>query len=301
MICSNHHTRSRSGCRLTATCLLLLAVGVPTPAAAQQSADPVPPLVEETAPPPQPAPSDESTNDPSENPEESASSQPADEPTSDPSDPAQPEDGPTEATPNDPATTAAPADSVALGDADPNGTDPYGTSTAEADSEPLEPALDSDYESSAPPELEPVKPPSPFRQGGIQVGLGVGWASTSRESWTILGAGVGVFVFDGVQVELGSTFWLGGDPFVATITPALRYVFHFVPMVQPYVGTFYRHYFLDSGYLDTDSIGARGGVYFSLGKHVIVGGGIAYEHFLDDDVFTRRDDVYPELSIAAIF
>ncbi|HXS18017.1 MAG TPA: hypothetical protein VN764_12555, partial [Polyangiaceae bacterium] len=85
------------------------------------------------------------------------------------------------------------------------------------------------------------------------------------------------------------------------ITPSLTYVFHFVPVVQPYLGTFYRHYFVAEGYLDTDSIGGRGGVYVALGKHVYMGGGIVYEHFFDDHVFTQRDDVYPEITVAFSF
>ena len=159
----------------------------------------------------------------------------------------------------------------------------------------------SSYEQSPPPTLEPIRPPSPFRQGQIRLGAGVGWASTYSESWTILGVGAGFYVLDGLAIEFDSTFWVGGTPFVATTTPGVRYVFHFVPVVQPYLGTFYRHYFVNRGWSDTNSVGARAGVYFPLGPHVIVGGGAVYEHFLDDDLFVNRDDVYPELSIAFMF
>ncbi len=162
-------------------------------------------------------------------------------------------------------------------------------------------AATNEYESSSLPQEPERVTPWLYRQGRIRFGAGFGWTSTSNESWTILSAGLGVFPWDGVLVELDSTFWLGGSPFVATLTPGLRYVFHFVPTVQPYVGGFYRHYFLGDGYPDTDSVGARAGVYFMIGQHLLIGGGAAYEHFVNEAVFVRQDDVYPELTFSLVF
>lgn len=143
--------------------------------------------------------------------------------------------------------------------------------------------------------------PWPFQQWRINLGVGLGWASSRDETWTILGVGAGLYVMDGLNVGVSGTFWVGGSPFVSTITPTLTYVFHFVPVVQPYLGTFYRHYFVGDGYLDTDSVGGRGGVYIPMGKHVYLGGGIVYEHFFDKHVFEQQDDVYPEITIAFSF
>ncbi len=148
--------------------------------------------------------------------------------------------------------------------------------------------------SSADLDLFLKRPPTPFDQGRLRLGIGLGWTSTSRTDWLILGAGLGFYVIDGLEVALDSTFWVVGDPFVATLTPGLRYVFIQLPSVKPYIGAFYRHYFVGDGYDDTDSLGGRLGVYFMLSKNAYIGGGIVYEHFLDDDLFASRDQFYPE-------
>lgn len=166
---------------------------------------------------------------------------------------------------------------------------------------PTETAHEPSYESSPEPERPKKEVPSPFRQWSISLGLGLGWASSGSSNWTILGAGAGVFVVDGLKLGFDSTFWVGDKPFIATTTPSLTYIFHMVPVVHPYLGAFYRHYFVDSGYSDTDSLGGRGGVYFVIGRHLFIGGGIVYEHFLDDNLFTSRNDVYPEISFTFAF
>lgn len=164
-----------------------------------------------------------------------------------------------------------------------------------------ETAEDPSYQSSPEPEKPKKEVPTPFQQWRISLGVGLGWASSGSSNWTILGVGAGVFVLDGLKVGFDSTFWVGDKPFIATVTPSLTYVFHMVPVVRPYLGTFYRHYFVDNGYADTDSIGGRAGLYFVIARNLFIGGGIIYEHFLDKDLFTNRDDVYPELSFTFAF
>lgn len=210
----------------------------------------------------------------------------------------------TDSAENEPSSTtsgsihqpAAVSSQIPLGDPEP----------APAPREPTPPpnydtAQEPSYEASPKPERPKKEVPSPFRQWSISLGLGLGWASSGSSNWTILGAGAGVFVVDGLKLGFDSTFWLGDKPFIATTTPSLTYIFHMVPVVHPYLGAFYRHYFVDSGYLDTDSLGGRGGVYFVIGRHLFIGGGVVYEHFLDDNLFTSRNDVYPEISFTFAF
>jgi hypothetical protein len=169
---------------------------------------------------------------------------------------------------------------------------------------PAEPPPESTV---APVEEPPAKPPStagPFAKGSIHVGGTIGVSTTvggsSSRTWFILGVGAGYFFLDGLEAHGDTTFWIG-DPFVATLTPGVRYVFHMVPVVKPYVGTFYRHYFVTGVLSDSDSLGARGGVNFMLGHNSYVAGGVIYEHFLDDALFENPDQVYPEITIAIAF
>jgi len=123
---------------------------------------------------------------------------------------------------------------------------------------------------------------------------------SSSRTWFILGIGAGYFFVDGLEGHADSTFWIG-DPFLATLTPGVRYVFHMVPVVKPYVGTFYRHYFVTGPLSDSDSLGARAGVNFMIGRNSYVAGGVIYEHFLDDALFENPDQVYPEITVAIAF
>jgi len=147
---------------------------------------------------------------------------------------------------------------------------------------------------------EPSQQPTPFDQGRIRLAGGLSWASTPETDWTILAIGAGVFVLDGLAVEVDTTFWLGGDPFIATVTPGLRYVFTMIPSVKPYIGNFYRRYFIENQ-VDANAVGARAGVYFILGDWMVVGAGAVYEHILESDVFAEQDEIYPELSFAMSF
>lgn len=162
------------------------------------------------------------------------------------------------------------------------------------------------YSTPQPP-TEPPKIPSPFDQGRVRLGVVLGWAQASSGfstiNWVLLGLSGGYYVLDGLEPNLGTSFWIG-DPFIATVSPGLNYVFHMVPTVKPYVGGFYRHYFVtDNSFAwdDTDSIGARGGVYFMIAPMSYFGGGVAYEHFLDENLFSNVDQVYPEITISIAF
>jgi hypothetical protein len=151
------------------------------------------------------------------------------------------------------------------------------------------------------PEPPAARPPSPFDQGTLRVGIGLGFVSSYSEDWLILGLGFGGFVLDGLEAHLDTTFWVIGDPFMATLTPGVRYVLHFVPKVKPYIGAFYRHYFVSDNHLDTDAIGGRVGLNFMTSPMSYFGAGLVYEHFLDADLFSDQDQFYPEITFAFSF
>lgn len=162
---------------------------------------------------------------------------------------------------------------------------------------------------STAPRVEPPeqKKTGPFSAGSLRLGLLVGYTSVTQgfedTSWLILGGGLGYYALDGVEVALDSSFWVIGEPFIATITPGVRYVFHQLPLLKPYVGTFYRRYFV-SKFSDTDAVGARAGLLFMTGKSSYFGAGLVYEHLFektDDAYFGENDYWYPELTLSLSF
>lgn len=143
----------------------------------------------------------------------------------------------------------------------------------------------------------------PFLRNRVRVTALVGFGATNTDDYLILGAGVGYFVVDGLEIGLDYDAWLIGDPVMHRLSPETRYVFHFVEVVKPYIGVFYRHTFV-GGYDDFDQIGARGGVYFAPRSGVFfVGGGAVYERLLDcsDGLIIDCDAVYPEVFVGASF
>ena len=211
--------------------------------------------------------------------------------------------------------TAAPAEGTAPVEGAPvEGAVPATATATTAATAPLPPSpppvdLDDSDEELTPAEPEVKSQPAdkvnttppPFRRGSIALSVGLGWASSGSSSWTILGVGGGYFVIDGLKLGVDGTFWIGDKPFVSTVTPNATYIFTFVPMVQPYIGAMYRHYFVSNDLPDTDSIGGRLGVLFALGRNIYMGGGVLYEHFTDDDVFEKRDQFYPEIMVGFSF
>jgi hypothetical protein len=131
---------------------------------------------------------------------------------------------------------------------------------------------------------------------GLSIVLGS--ATLGESDYIVLGAGLSYYLFDGLSLGLDGDVWLGDDPSVYTLTPQARYVLYFVPLLKPYVGAFYRHYFIGSPYDDLNSVGGRAGVYLVTGGGGYLGLGALYEKFLScDDTFTDCDSWYPELTV----
>ena len=150
-------------------------------------------------------------------------------------------------------------------------------------------------------EPEVVNDASPFAAGRTRLTVLVGSGSTGSDTYLILGAGIGRFIAKGLEVGVDYEAWLFGDPVLQRLSPELRYVFAFVPKVQPYVGIFYRHTFV-SDFDDLDSAGARGGLYFAPRGPLSVGAGVVYEKQLScNESVMECDSVYPELTLAFTF
>ncbi len=192
-----------------------------------------------------------------------------------------------------PALTASPL----LGDEAPP---PPAPSTDETVPPPPPPPS---YEEPAPPPPPDEPPPrrtaGPFARGSVRLSLLIGTGWTSLDEYLILGAGVGYYLVDGLELGLDYEAWLFGDPVLHRLSPGVRYVFHMVPVIKPYVGAFYRHTFVND-FNDFNYVGGRAGLFYAPERSgVYVGGGAVYEHLLNckDRGFTDCDDVYPEIFI----
>ena len=157
-------------------------------------------------------------------------------------------------------------------------------------------------------EAEPVthqdaRSAGPFSQHAVRLTATAGAGATRYESYLILGAGIGYFLFDGLTVGIDYLAWIGGTPFVQQLAPEIRYVFHFVPTVKPYVGTYYRHAFI-ADYDDLDYLGGRAGIYWVPPQsRAYFGAGMAYERLINcsSSALTDCDVFLPEVAIGITF
>src|SRR5262249_7543409 len=118
---------------------------------------------------------------------------------------------------------------------------------------------------------EPVRK-TPFDQGRFALSVGGGTQSALGAQYYVLGVGAGYFVLDGLELGVAGVVELGGSPFIAKLSPGVRYLAQ--PLVGkwpliPYVGTFYTHWFIGGGYADVDTIGARSGLVYVSGNAVL--------------------------------
>jgi hypothetical protein len=141
-----------------------------------------------------------------------------------------------------------------------------------------------------------------FDQGKVSGTVTLGRGEALGNTYTTLGAGVGYMVAEGLMAGISGELWMGDDPDIQKITPELRYTFTRVDPVKPYVGGFFTRTFYD-GYEDTNSWGARGGIYIPFSAKVAMNVGLVYEKLMDCDEAVYRDcsQVYPEAGVLFSF
>jgi hypothetical protein len=154
----------------------------------------------------------------------------------------------------------------------------------------------------APEPRAPRPDQRPFLQGSPSLTLTLGSAWVGSNDYFIVGAGLGYYALDGLEVGLDGAIWLFDSPTIGTLTPQIKYVVHQLPIIKPYIGSFYRHYFVGDGIEDLDSVGARVGIYIVSGKGAYFGIGGLYEHMLDcNENVLECDDWYPEFIVGISF
>lgn len=144
--------------------------------------------------------------------------------------------------------------------------------------------------------------PGPFAEGSIRISAILGVAQQEDATAFILGAGVGYYIVDGLELGLEGEHWFGSDPSISKVSPGARYVLWFVPVLKPYVGTFYRHVFVGSPYDDLDSLGGRVGAFWVSGGGSYFGGGAVYEKAVKGcGKGVDCDEWYPEIMLSFSF
>lgn len=139
--------------------------------------------------------------------------------------------------------------------------------------------------------------PTPFDQGKVSISGGIQLQTDVNDNFIVISVGAGYFIVKGLALELSTSAWLAHDPFVATITPGARYIFWQVPFLHPYIGSFFRYWYVD-GFDDQQSVGGRLGVV-SVQRPISINAGLVVERIVSacDDC----TDVYPEFSLSFSF
>ncbi len=136
--------------------------------------------------------------------------------------------------------------------------------------------------------------PTPYDQGKVSIGLAGGFNGTQGS----IGGSVGYFVIKGLELAAEGAVLVQGETTIGILGPAARYIVWQVPTIHPYVGTFYRHWFI-ADIEDKDSVGGRVGIITSQDPFY-VSAGVVYERFLFCDDATCAY-VTPELSLGISF
>ena len=155
----------------------------------------------------------------------------------------------------------------------------------------------------APAPARAVSPPdaltTPFYQGRTRVGLSGGGIGHSGNLDFYISGSFGYFVLDNLELGVDLSLWFGDTPFTAQLGPAVRYILPLDSPVQPYIGAFYRHWFVSGADPDADTVGARLGVlihsqsiWFTLG--------LAYEAVVSQ-CSGDCSSIYPEFGLSFVF
>jgi hypothetical protein len=136
----------------------------------------------------------------------------------------------------------------------------------------------------------------PFEQGSQRLSIILGTVNQNDDTAWVVGAGYGYYLVDGLELGAEAEHWFNSDPTVSKVSPQLRYVLWMVPVLKPYVGTFYRHWFV-SDFDDVDSIGGRFGLFWVSGGGSFLGLGAVVEKSISG---CEKDctQFYPEVALS---
>lgn len=120
-----------------------------------------------------------------------------------------------------------------------------------------------------------------FAPGRVRFSGNLGTGSAFGETYFIVGLGAGVYVLHGLELGASVDQWFGPGPNVTRVAPEARYVFDFIDVVKPFVGGFFRHWFITQGARDLDTAGGRAGLMFVQSRNFYFSAGVAYERVIN--------------------
>ena len=137
-----------------------------------------------------------------------------------------------------------------------------------------------------------------FGEGRSQFSLVAGNSYAFGKSYLVVGGSVSYYMADGLGVGLSLEKWSGDGPGITKYSPFMQYVFHQVPVLQPYVGVFYRQTLIE-GLPSIRSSGGRVGVYMSTGANAYLSMGVVHEAYLDcqESVYRVCSETFPDITV----
>ncbi len=133
-----------------------------------------------------------------------------------------------------------------------------------------------------------------FSKGSSSIGVVAGSGRSFNSDYIILGAGIGYYLIDGLELGADVQHWFSGNPSITKFSPQIRYVYATPKVLQPYLGAFYKWTFIED--MDNQaSYGYRVGAYFSTRNKLNIGGGFVYEKYKSCALFVNCSNTYPEV------
>lgn len=133
---------------------------------------------------------------------------------------------------------------------------------------------------------------------GLQVGASAGVGRAYGQTYYEVGGRLGYDLGFGVTPEIGLAYWGGATPTFYQLSPGITWYFP-LPVLRPYLGGFYAHDFVSSGFPDQDGLGVRGGIGLLGAGPLSINVGIAYERRLSCPA--DCDTWWPEASVGIAF
>ena len=136
-----------------------------------------------------------------------------------------------------------------------------------------------------------------FDKGNTIATVSIGSGQFFSEDYLIIGAGIGYYVTDGIELGVDVNYWTGGDPSIYEITPKLTYVYDNPSQFKPYLGVFYNRTYIE-GLDDSDALGYRVGAFVPVGTKTYIGIGIVNTELQDcrETVLVSCSETYTELT-----
>ena len=148
--------------------------------------------------------------------------------------------------------------------------------------------------------LSHVAHSDPLVAGSKSLGLKLGTANISTESYTVAGASINYFAIDNLSIGGAYEYWFSSGPDVSKITFESTYYVPTSDHIKPYLGLLYSRYFVEQVDDDIDAYGYRMGVAY-IQSPLLFSAGIRQEKYTSDDVIFADDDATVEFIVGLSF